>query len=84
MVSSYKRKVWSVTSSRDLVAILLPNLAMTYFVTSVGQGEGDVAHVPLLVRHFHELDPLVRDAHAESVVEATASFMNGSAKRRQA
>lgn len=83
MVSSYKREVWLDTSSRDLVRNLLLNLVMTYFVTSVGQCEGDVAHVPLLIRYFHEFNPLVGDAHAESVVEATSSFMNGSAKRRQ-
>jgi hypothetical protein len=59
-------------------------MVMTYFVTSVGQCECDVAHVPLLIRNFHEFNPLVRDAHAESVVEATTAFVHWSAQRREA
>ena len=40
-------------------------------VATVGEREGDAAHVPLVVGAFlQELDPHVWDGHCEAVVEA--------------
>lgn len=65
---------WGVGGARGLDLRLVVALGVgngLLAVASVGEREGDVGNVPLIVCAFlYELDPHVWDGHCETVVEA--------------
>ena len=50
-------------------------------IPPVGQGVGDVAHLPGLVRGFEDLNPFVCDGHLQPVVKAHTSLCHRPADK---
>ena len=51
-------------------------------IPPVGQGVGDVAHLPGLIRGLEDLDPLVCDGHLQAVIEAHTTLRYRPAHKR--